>query len=158
MRVASGSELVEIATGGGAMVMLSAAVAVALALSLTWTVKFDVPEAVGEPVMAPAAESERPEGREPEVIDQAFPPVPPVAERDWLYTAPMVPLGSDDVVTVNCSGTMVMLSAALAVALALSLTWTVKFDVPEAVGEPVIAPAVESESPAGNEPAVVDQV
>ena len=69
-----------------------------------------------------------------------------------------MPLGREAVVTVNAGRTMVMLSGAVALALALSFTWTVKFDVPAVVGEPVMAPAVESERPAGNEPAAVDQV
>ena len=69
-----------------------------------------------------------------------------------------MPLGREEVVTARTGLTIVMLNALVAVALALSLTWTVKFDVPVVVGEPVMAPAAESERPAGNEPAVVDQV
>jgi hypothetical protein len=39
---------------------------------------------------------------------------------------------------------------------ALSVTFTVKFDVPTAVGVPVIDPAVDNVSPAGNDPEAMD--
>jgi hypothetical protein len=51
-----------------------------------------------------------------------------------------------------------MLSTRVAVALELSFTWTVKFAVPAVVGVPLMLPDVASDSPAGSEPAVVDQV
>jgi hypothetical protein len=61
-------------------------------------------------------------------------------------------------VTVNGGGAMVMLSARVAVALELSFTWTVKFAVPAVVGVPLILPDAASDSPAGSEPTIVDQV
>src|SRR5437764_938706 len=108
--------------------------------------------------MVPSAASDRPAGSEPVVVDHVYPPVPPVAATVWLYAAPTVPLGSDAVVTVNGAGEIVMLSALVAVALELSFTWTVKFDVPAAVGVPLIVPSAASDRPAGSEPVVVDQV
>ena len=40
-----------------------------------------------------------------------------------------------------------------------SVTWTVKFDVPVAVGVPVMKPVeASSASPAGSDPTVIDQV
>jgi hypothetical protein len=53
---------------------------------------------------------------------------------------------------------MVMLRAWVAAALELSFTWTVKFAVPAVVGVPLILPVAASDSPAGSEPTVVDQV
>jgi len=40
----------------------------------------------------------------------------------------------------------------------LSVTRTVKFDVPEFVGVPLITPAVESDNPGGNVPTVTAHV
>jgi hypothetical protein len=67
-------------------------------------------------------------------------------------------LGSDEVVTVNGGVATVMLSVRVAVALELSFTWIVKFAVPAVVGVPLILPVAASDSPAGSEPTVVDQV
>jgi hypothetical protein len=69
-----------------------------------------------------------------------------------------VPLGSDEVVTVNGGAAMVMLRACVAVALELSFTWTVKFAVPAVLGVPLIPPVAASDRPAGSAPTVVDQV
>src|SRR3954452_15374430 len=143
-------------SGGRAMVMLSACDAVAFELSLTCTVKFAVPAAVGVPLMVPFAASDSPAGSEPSVVDHAYPPVPPLAESVWLYAAPAVPPGSDDVVTVSGGGATLMLSACDAVAFELSLTCTVKFAVPAVVGVPLMAPLAASDRPAGSEPSVVD--
>jgi len=71
---------------------------------------------------------------------------------------PTVPLGSDDVVTANGGGAMVMLRACVSVAFELSFTCTVKLEVPAAVGVPLIVPLVASDRPAGSEPPAVDQV
>jgi hypothetical protein len=54
-------------------------------LSVTRTVKFEVPEAVGVPLIVPLDEpSESPEGREPLTIDQLYGVTPPVATTVWL--------------------------------------------------------------------------
>ena len=66
---------------------------------VTWTVKVEVPADVGVPLTAPPELSVSPAGRLPEVTDQLYGVVPPEAESDWLYDAPTVPAGSDDVVT-----------------------------------------------------------
>jgi predicted RecA/RadA family phage recombinase len=140
----------------GAMVMLNACDAVAFELSFTCTVKLEVPAEVGVPLIAPLAASDKPAGSDPTVVDHVFPPDPPLAARVCEYAAPTVPLGSDEVVTVNCGGAMVMLRACDAVAFELSFTWTVKLEVPAVVGVPLIAPLAASDSPAGSEPVVVD--
>ena len=50
-------------------VIEAGAVAVAFVLSCTWTVKFDVPGAVGVPEMTPVAdEIESPAGRAPDAM------------------------------------------------------------------------------------------
>jgi hypothetical protein len=51
------------------------------ALSVTVTVKFDVPEPVGVPLIVPVPLSVSPAGSDPPVADHAFPPDPAVAER-----------------------------------------------------------------------------
>jgi hypothetical protein len=79
-----GSDEIVTVNGGAAMVMLRAWVAVPLELSFTWTVKFAVPAVVGVPLMLPVAASDSPAGREPTVVDQVLPPVPPLAASVWL--------------------------------------------------------------------------
>ena len=59
---------------------------------------------------------------------------------------------------INCGAAMVMLRACVAVVFELSFTWTVKFAVPAVVGVPLILPDAASDSPAGSEPTVVDQM
>jgi hypothetical protein len=51
-----------------------------------------------------------------------------------------------------------MLSVRVAVVFELSFTWTVKFAVPAVVGVPLMLPVAASDSPAGSEPTVIDQV
>ena len=58
----------------------SACVAVRDPLSVTPTVKFDVPAAVGVPVIAPdEAFKDKPAGRVPVAIDHVYGAVPPLA-------------------------------------------------------------------------------
>ena len=120
--------------------------------SVTFTVTVALPATVGVPLtMQP--DSERPAGREP-VIEQAYGVVPPAAVIEALYAIPTVPLGRT---LVRLRGElMVMDTAAVAAAPGLSFTWTVKFDVPCAVGVPEITPVDgEMERPAGRDPAVM---
>jgi hypothetical protein len=64
-------------------------------LSVTRTVKLDVPEAVGVPLMTPVDEPKlNPAGRLPETTDQLYGVLPPVAASVWLYASPIVPLGT----------------------------------------------------------------
>jgi hypothetical protein len=121
-------------------------------------VKFELPAAVGIPLIVPLAPSDSPAGSEPALNDQLLPPVPPLAESAWLYVAPTVPLGSDDVVIVKGAGVTVMLRACVSVAFELSFTRTLKVEVPAAAGIPLIVPLAESDSPAGSEPALIDQL
>ena len=62
------------------MVRANALVAVTWLLSVNCTVKFEVPEAAGIPLICPIIEfSERPEGKAPTLTFQVYCPVPPVA-------------------------------------------------------------------------------
>jgi hypothetical protein len=59
-------------------------VAVTLAASFAAKVTFEVPEAVGVPVMLPLVESASPAGRLPEAILHVYGVVPPEAVSDVL--------------------------------------------------------------------------
>jgi hypothetical protein len=60
----------------------------------TDTPNVDVPLAVGVPEITPPEESVSPAGRLPDVIDQLYPAVPPLAESAELYAVPASPAGS----------------------------------------------------------------
>ena len=61
-------------------------------------------------------------------------------------------------VTDNVAEATVMLSDCDAVAPELSRTCTVKLEVPGAVGVPLIAPLADSDTPAGSEPPLTENV
>src|SRR5579863_9233268 len=102
-----GSVVVVIVKGGAATVMLRACVSVAFATSFTWTVKFEVPTAVGVPLIVPLEERAIPDGRDPAVRDQVFPPDPPLAASVWLYAVLSVAFGSEVVVMTKGAGAIV---------------------------------------------------
>jgi len=139
-----------------------------VAESFTCTVKADVVEsAAGVPLIAPVdVLSDRPAGSVPVVTVHVYGAVPPAAARAVLvgYAAPIVPLGSDVVVTDSGvdAAPIVILRFAVDVAegVAESLTCTVKRDVVAlAAGVPVIAPVFGLRvRPAGKVPVVRDQV
>jgi len=86
-----------------------------------------------------------------------------VAKRVAEYAVPCCPLAKEDVVIcrVLTEAAMVMLNVLDAVWAGEleSFTWTVKEEVPDPVGVPVICPEeLPSVSPAGNEPEVTDQL
>ena len=120
--IPGGSDDVVTVNGGAVIVILRFCVSVAFELSFTCTVKLGLPAAVGVPVIAPLAASDRPAGSAPAVLDQLLPPVPPLAESVWLYPTPTVPAGSDVVVTASGGGAMVMLRAWVSVSFELSFT------------------------------------
>lgn len=83
-----------VATGAAATVMdnKSDFVWTGLLLSLTVTVKLNFPLAVGVPAMAPLPDASlNPAGRLPDVIDQVYGAVPPLAARLTLYDVPTTP-------------------------------------------------------------------
>ena len=70
-------------SSGEATASVNDLLAVPEALSFTCTVKLELPELVGVPLMTPdAAFNKRPFGSEPEVIVQVYCGVPPTATRD----------------------------------------------------------------------------
>lgn len=146
-------EPVVIESGAGLTVMLRPFVAVAPELSRTCTVTGFVPAAVGVPLTV-APFNERPAGSDPAVIDQVYPPVPPVAASDCEYGEPTLPLASDAVVTESGAGFTRIVNAFVAVVFELSRTWAVKLEVPAAVGVPEITPAALNVNPAGSDPAL----
>src|SRR5947209_8753205 len=124
--------------------------------SLTCTVKFEVPAAVGVPaIVSPLSDS--PAGSDPVLTVHVYEPDPPVATKVCEYGALTVPLGREAVEMVSVAGFTTMANCLLMGAEAPSLSWTVKPDVPAAVGVPAIV-APFSERPAGSEPEDVDQV
>jgi hypothetical protein len=122
------------------MVIDRFAVAVFADESFTCTVKFEVPAAVGVPVMAPVALLiVRFEGSDPLLIVNAYPPLPPLAPTLPVYGAFTTPLGRL-VVVIDNADVMVIDRFAVAVFAEESFTCTVKFEMPAAVGVPVMAP------------------
>ena len=142
-----------------ATVIDNAFVAVAPLASTIWTVKLNVPEADGVPVIAPVPELMlNPVGRAPAEIDQTNGVVPPLVAGVCEYAAPTVALASDVVVMDGNAATTID-SAFVSNAPTLSSMRTVKFAVPVAVGEPVIAPVpLFNARPEGNAPEEIDQV
>lgn len=91
------------------MVTLSLAVAVCPAASVTVTEKTLVPVAVGVPLITPELVFRlRPGGVAPEVTDQVYGWVPPLAAMVLEYAAPWVPLGSESVVIDSVNSTVIV--------------------------------------------------
>jgi hypothetical protein len=84
--------------------------------------------------------------------------VPPAAASFCEYAMAASPVGSGDGVVMVRDATMVSVSFWLAVTPVASVNWTVKLDVPVALGFPAIAPAVDSDSPLGRLPLATAQV
>jgi len=86
--------------------------------------------------------------------------MPPVAASVAAYATPTCPLGNDGVVIVIVPA--VILKVKLAVFETAgdseSVTCAVIVKLPDAVGVPLSAPAELSVTPAGNAPAVIDQL
>ena len=142
--------------------MLKAFVPVLFAASFTCTVNDTVPVVVGVPEITPVdATRLNPVGNEPELIDQVYGAVPPLACSVVEYAVPTVPLGNDVVVTVGgCTvAATAMLKAFAPVLFAASVTCTVNDTVPVVVGVPEITPVDATRlNPVGNEPELIDQV
>ena len=101
--------------------------------SVTWTVKADVPYAVGVPLTAPVdALRDRPAGQDPALNDHASGVAPPVAARVAEYATPCWPSESDAVVMVRSAGITVMerLLVAEFAGVQASVARTVKLAVP----------------------------
>jgi hypothetical protein len=127
---------------------------------VTWTVKFDVPAAVGVPLITPVeAFRLNPAGRVPAETDQLYGVVPPVAVIVWLYAVPTVPAGSGLAVEIVGAATGLTVREKAFVAVPPPVTWTVKLKAPAVVGVPPITPVEAFRlSPAGSAPAEIDQL
>jgi hypothetical protein len=103
---------------------------------VTFTVKVDVPAAVGVPAIVPVSARVKPAGNVPLSMLHVM-GVPPVAVSVWLYAVPTVPFGNDVVVIVT---TVIVIDNPL-MSLPMELVaFTVKVDIPSVVGVPVIVP------------------
>ena len=145
-----------------ATVILKVFVPVLFAASVTCTVNDTVADVVGVPEITPVdATRLNPAGNEPELIDQVYGVVPPLACKVVEYVVPTVPPGSAVVVTVGgcAAAATAMLKAFVPVLFAASVTCTVNDAVAAVVGVPEITPVDATRlNPAGNEPELIDQV
>jgi len=134
-----------------------------LELSVTCTVMFDIPAVVGVPLtVQPTGINVSPAGSVPPVIEHVYGFVPPVTPMDSLYGTPTVPFGRLVSVKLNGPGGLIVrLSGPLVLScgLELSTTLTVRFEIPAAVGVPLIVqPFPVKVRPAGSVPPVMLQV
>jgi hypothetical protein len=112
-----------------------------------FTVKVDVPAAVGVPVIVPVVARLKPSGNVPLSWLHVM-GVPPVALSVWLYAVPATPSGNDVVVITTA---MIVMDNCFESFPASLVAFTVKVDVPSSVGVPVMAPVVSPRlKPAGN--------
>ena len=149
--------------GAAATAMLSPLVPVLFAASVTCTVNNVVPAVVGVPESTPVdAARLNPAGSVPALTLQLYGVVPLLACSAAEYAVPVVPPGSDAVVTVgDCPvATTSILRFAVAVAgrELESFTCTVKAEAPVCVGVPKSIPEPEMAMPTGKLPFVIDQL
>src|SRR2546421_3237720 len=130
------------------------------ALSDTFTVKEKVPALWGFPLSTPLpVASVTPRGRVPLVMVQRYGCVPPEAARVTEYGTLTVPPGSTAGVVMTRLDAIIRVNALVALTDALSVTCTVKLNVPELVGVPVIAPVAAFKlKPEGKAPVVMTHV
>ena len=143
----------------GTVSMCASWVAVPPTWSVTSRVKFQVPITSGVPEITPVVGSRvKPGGSEPSASDQVNVPVPPDAVMPAENGVPTAEPGSRGPPIVGAAATVTD-SDWVATAPAPSVTWSVKVDVPAAVGVPVISPVEGSTArPAGRVPPVTDHV
>jgi hypothetical protein len=118
---------------------------------VAFTVKVDVPTAVGVPVIAPVAARVKPVGNVPPSRLHVM-GVSPVAASVWLYDVPNTPPGNVAVVitggaTILMDNCLVLFPAAL-----VAITVKVLVNVLSVVGVPVIVPLSARLRPVGNVP------
>jgi hypothetical protein len=116
--------------GAGLIVICKAREADRFVESVTFAVKLYAPAVVGVPEITPLPASNTPGGSDPLGIDHAYGAVPPVAARVWLYGAPAIPAGNEDVVIVGAcaAGATVMVKVLLLVSPWESVRTTRKLD------------------------------
>lgn len=147
--------------GAAATTMLRAFVAfwTVLLESAACTVKLNVPEAEGVPEIEPAEDRLNPLGNCPALMLQLYGVVPPAAARVAEYALLTVAPASE-LVLIESAGVLdgaaatAMLSAIVAFCAvdAESTACTVKLEVPDVVGVPLITPEAERLKPAGSCP------
>jgi hypothetical protein len=118
------------------------------AVLVAFTVKVDVPAAVGVPVIAPVSARFKPAGNVPLSTLHVM-GVPPVATSVRLYAVPTTPFGND--VVVIATAVIVMDNCFVSLPSVL-VAITVKVDVFAVVGVPVMVPVAARVKPAGNSP------
>jgi hypothetical protein len=135
---------------------------VGLVESVTSIVKLDVPVPVGVPLITPVdATRDSPAGSDPELIDQLYGVMPPVAVNVVLYAVPCVAPGRPVLVTVKVAAANTSSeTAAVAVLLSASVTANVKSLIPVPVGVPEISegPSFFRMSPAGRVPELSEKL
>ena len=137
-----------IVNGGAAIAMLSGFEAVRFPLSVTVTVKFAVPAAVGVPLDRSRGAQSQAGGERSALTVHEFPRCR--RSRQRLRVCRSDRASGSDAVVIDRGGTVIaMLSGFDAVRLPLSVTVTVKFDVPPAVGVPLMSPPALRVKPAG---------
>ncbi len=114
--------------------------------------KVKLPTSVVVPLRVPSVASVMPVGSVPAVTVQLYGARPPVGARVVVYAEPEVAPGMFCVATLSVVALMVSEKPWLTFCADASVTFTVKFDVPTAVGVPLSTPAVESEIPVGSVP------
>ena len=134
------------------------AVSTVLLESVAFTVMFAVPATVGVPLTT-QPETLSPAGNAPAVIAQEYGDVPPATPIVAVYGTPTVPFGREDKVKLRVDGETVRVSGPVMVAGGLleSVTVAVRFEVPGTVGVPLMRQP-ESVKPAGNVPALIEQL
>ena len=145
-----------------ATAILNTLVPVLFAASFTCTVNETVPAVVGVPEITPVdAARLKPAGSDPALTLQLYGAVPPLACSVVEYAVPVVPPGSDTVVTVGgwAAAATAILNAFVPVPFAASFTCTVNDTVPAVVGVPEITPVDAARlKPAGSDPALTLQL
>jgi hypothetical protein len=140
------------------MFSVKACVAEPPPLSVTLAVKLARPGVAGMPVIAPAALSERPEGKDPAVTAQVNPVlVPPDAASVCEYGLVASPAGSDAAVVMLGPAMTLTVKGCVAEPPMLSVTLAVKLNKPTMVGVPLTTPAPLRERP-GTDPAATVHV
>jgi hypothetical protein len=127
--------------------------------SVAWMVMFEVPAVVGVPLTVQPV-SVRPAGRAPPVTVQVYGAVPPVTPIVLVYGTPTKPFGRLANVSVRFPGVVIVKlngPLTLCCGVELSVTCSVRFEIPAAVGVPLIVQPF-CVNPAGNVPTVVVQV
>jgi hypothetical protein len=150
---------VDVIAGAGAITNDRVADDVAPTESLTVSVKLDVPDDVGMPLISPVpAVSPMPAGKFPPDTDHVNGPVPPLRATTVEYVIPTVPPVSVVVLMVSRGATTIDRPGDNAVAPTLSATRTIKLKVPSVDGVPLMTPVPEVRlKPVGIAPDITDQ-